>query len=744
MGWTLRPVTHLRAIAFLCTAAPALAQPPEGSDKLTPAAVAESLAVLRQLDSAVRANPDDAAAWFRRGMIAWALYERDRNKPPIAGLDWTTLGRLADTSLRRALLAAPDSARYHTMAGRYLLVSGVSLTRWAAASMFRGAVDAARRGGDSIAYAEAAVEAGRVHWRRYDAIANRAIEAAHGTEVRSLAEQMTATDQKLATPTDPARVDPRLGYTRASTVRARRHLEQAFVSPSLGFIGELDYLQAEMLFREGFDAARSHSRAYRQLAMLLAERRRWKELGTVAKQRVDAIPTDAWAWMTYALAIYRMGDTRVARAAFDSALSRMPREERERLDRLDRVLRSGDSARFVGMTPQNRDALTRHYWLSADPMWSRDGNEPRVEFLARITYAEIRWTVEELNVRGADTDRGNIYIRLGPPDAIRTEPMDTNPNSPNVHWDYDYEALTFHFRAAPTFATAYVPNMMRAAQDELVDIVGVSWRNMEPMRIDSMPVQSARFRAPADSVDLLVAVLPPVAEIARFADLATPVRTDFWMHAGGTVEVARDSVVPATASVQQFRRRVGPGVYVYRAESSADGSRAGGRATAAVLAANDTTTGFATRGFAISDVLIASSARASGGERRWSDANATPLVGPIAKNATISLIWENYDLGATNGAARYDIAVVLQRQQSVAGRIAARVVGTIGRAAGIDRTSDRVTIKITRDVAHAPILVDNVEVALGETPAGTYLLQVQITDRVTGRTTARTMRVTIK
>lgn len=64
MSWTLRPVTHLRAIAFLCTAAPALAQAPEGSDKLTSAAVAESLAVLKKLDEQIRTNPADRAEWY--------------------------------------------------------------------------------------------------------------------------------------------------------------------------------------------------------------------------------------------------------------------------------------------------------------------------------------------------------------------------------------------------------------------------------------------------------------------------------------------------------------------------------------------------------------------------------------------------------------------------------------------------------------------------------------------------------
>ena len=155
------------AAALILGARPVHAQAPAGSDTLSPKAVAESLKVLAKLDSAVHRNPNDAASWYHLGMVAWALKERAHTDPPIAGLDWTLLGHLADTSLRIAAQIPPRKALYGVMAGRFLLGEG-GITRAASYGIFDDALSAARTGADKTLYAEAAVEAGRVYWRRYD------------------------------------------------------------------------------------------------------------------------------------------------------------------------------------------------------------------------------------------------------------------------------------------------------------------------------------------------------------------------------------------------------------------------------------------------------------------------------------------------------------------------------------------------------------------------------------------------
>jgi hypothetical protein len=114
------------------------AQAPAGFQRLTATDVAESLAVLRTLDAHVRKNPNDAAAWHRRGMVAWALAARDKTQPEIRGIDWTLLDRLADTSLRIAALIEPTNVYYRMAVGRHLASTFGPLNRLAGLNQYSG------------------------------------------------------------------------------------------------------------------------------------------------------------------------------------------------------------------------------------------------------------------------------------------------------------------------------------------------------------------------------------------------------------------------------------------------------------------------------------------------------------------------------------------------------------------------------------------------------------------------------
>src|SRR5689334_22697449 len=113
------------AVGFAAGAARAQKYQPVGSDTLSPKSVADSLAVLRMLDSTLKVRPKDAPTWYRRGMVAWALATRDKaHHGEIKELDRTRLGRMADTSLRIAQALAPDSTKYALASASYLHQSG--------------------------------------------------------------------------------------------------------------------------------------------------------------------------------------------------------------------------------------------------------------------------------------------------------------------------------------------------------------------------------------------------------------------------------------------------------------------------------------------------------------------------------------------------------------------------------------------------------------------------------------------
>lgn len=713
---------------------PGGAQRPAGADTLSATAVAESLAVLKELRTYLgkRENRNDAAAWYRRGMIAWALYDRDRVKGGAPDLDWTLLGREADNAIRMADAIEPENIRYQLTKGQYFLSTALVTMRIQAYPVFENALAAARAKGDPALIAEAAVERGRVHWRRYDPANFGSVPAAVRDRARSLVSDSSLSRALLAH--DPYLPDERQPYTRRSLRQARDLLIAEFNDPAHGFDGEYDYGMAEQFFREAFTAMPSYSRGFRQLAMLLAERARWPELAGISRMRTTVAPNDGWAWMSLGMASHRSGDAPNAALAFERGLQALGRGEAARLDRLARVLRPRDSLALDALSRDERALAERRFWLNADPLWSDDGAEPRTEFLSRVTFAELRWTVDELARRGADSDRGNVHIRYGPADAR------LRGTGGGESWWYDLAAMGFYFRTAPTYATGYFENVAYAYN--MMDSVPARWDNIADVRIDTLPVNVARFRATRDSVDVHFAARIPLDEIASATDIAGDVRSDFWMLNSRLDVVFSDSVLDRDASTRAWTQRAALDRYLYRLEAHAEGSLVAARTSAEVLAGTDSATGFFTSGFGMSDVLLASAVEAPASmPARWNGLSLTPLAGPVVGNKQLALVWENYEFGERAGSSEFDVAISIRRVQSAVGRITARIVGGV---LGREVISGQVELAYDRSVPHAPTVVEHITIDLGDTPTGTYLLSLDVTDRVTGRTASRTIRIAVR
>jgi hypothetical protein len=486
-------------------------------------------------------------------------------------------------------------------------------------------------------------------------------------------------------------------------------------SASPDFAGEVPYLKAEFLFREAYDAAPERAGAFPGYAMLLADQQRWTNLAALARNQVTLIPNDAWAWMTLGLASRGLGDAKMAVAAFDTGLARMDPEERGRLIRIERAMAPMDAMRNGTFSDSSRAEREAFYWKNANPLWSVEGAEPRTEFLARITFAQLRWTQEELNIDGVNTDWGNMFIRTGK----RVPPSDIGCTPKVMAWYFAKDSTILRGPAA-------------------------TWTPPGGIRIDSMGTQVARFRAALDSTDVLVATLPPLVGITKTASVKGPVRTNFWLLGADLREVAHDTVRSTKPGAQMFTHRLAPGAYVYRAEATADGGSAAGRATAGVVAGADPRTGFSVSGVGMSDFVLASRLHPKAGTpQRWSDFDFTPILGAVAPNSDISLLWENYDFGSDSGAARYTVVVTLQREvnaRSVAGKVVASI---IGKVAGVKRTNDRVEFTFERTAPSAPTIVDNIGLSLGKSPPGSYLVSLKVLDQVTGMSLGRSQRITV-
>ena len=77
--------------------------------------------------------------------------------------------------------------------------------------------------------------------------------------------------------------------------------------------------------------------------------------------------------------------------------------------------------------PVARSEFVTNFWKSRDPRPETEENEYREEFEKRIAFADSRFTDAE--IRGSLTDRGVVFLLLGPPTYIGRRPITAGEDS---------------------------------------------------------------------------------------------------------------------------------------------------------------------------------------------------------------------------------------------------------------------------------------------------------------------------
>ncbi len=113
----------------------------------------------------------------------------------------------------------------------------------------------------------------------------------------------------------------------------------------------------------------------------------------------------------------------------------IPRSEREELlgedwaDGAVRVLLSAEERRDFSRLSDavSRSEFVTNFWKSRDPKSETPENEFREEFEKRVAFADSRFSQDE--TAGSSTDRGMVFILLGPPTYIGRKPLTTGDDA---------------------------------------------------------------------------------------------------------------------------------------------------------------------------------------------------------------------------------------------------------------------------------------------------------------------------
>ncbi|MFN2397678.1 MAG: GWxTD domain-containing protein [Gemmatimonadaceae bacterium] len=689
------------------------------------AAEGDSAAALAVLDTVVRAEPRNAQAWHRRGMLAWKMVRGMRGLGFLMSPREIALRDIADSSLRLARFRAPDSARYALDLARHFLWNELPTLRIQAPGHVADALQAARSAGDSALLSDAQDEAGMVEWRRFEAVVDR----------RGIRQISLVTAEQFLSEYDAL----------------ERFLEQHTyeLKPPAG---EASLAAAMDLFRAAVRTDPTNARARRHSYMALAQQAQWDILRSEAQTRIAGAPWDASAWLVLGLASHRLRAMDAASAAFDTALVLMPVRQRDRYEDVSRILRPADSASYADLPRGRRLVLDSVFWKTADPLMLTRANEIRNEFLSRITYAELRWSNDDLDLLGADTDRGQIWVRYGPPDIVASfSPADANdlPGFGLILWYYPRQSLHFVFKSPPTYGSASLSMAYMDYAERVRERSPALWRNLAIVRFDSIPTQASRFRGPGDSSDVVVYAQIPVSKLGRDIDLVSaPLDVAFILFDDRARILVRDSsrqslgrqqVAEDGVQNRAWRYRLAPGLVGLRVEALQPDAEHAARFA-------DTLRVSGYRGFGMSDVLVADRVipRASEPER-WTDMVITPSVGRVRRSSSFALLWETYALASTTTGHDYRVDISLSRadRSRIASAVAKVLGGTGGSAQVKARNSQAITLSFARQVSERAASLDYVTLDVSSVPAGRYDLEVRITDLVSGLTMSKTRRVRI-
>lgn len=475
------------------------------------------------------------------------------------------------------------------------------------------------------------------------------------------------------------------------------------------------------------------------LATLLIATERFDELADLADASLEARPESPEAWMLVGLAAHRQGRSRESEAAFEEALTRMHPSERARVEDISRLVPPD--------TPTDPEA----FWAEHDTRLLTSISERRLEHLSRVVSADLLFAFGDQP--GAETPRGQIYVRYGPPPLRRL--VSLGPFAPPIYpgdsedarydvWQYEDFHYTFSDFYLGGRYTLYSPSASayafggRMAQQAVADDAIQADRRLRienPQAASPQPGalplegQVSSFRGAdgeSEAVIVITGEAPPPEgrrgvfllldedSIARNVGEARPTSTE-----GGWVEAA---------TVRSL-----PGAYTLAIE--VEDEEAYG-----VVRQRVTVRPIRTTGFEVSDLLLASSIEedGSGAPLQRRGHTIVPLTSSTFEvGAPLYVYAEVYELALRDGRSDASVETVLVPEDR---RPALRKVwDSLTRRRG--RTSYRVSTDIAGDTGDEaiPLFIDTT----GQ-PAGRYTLELRIRDRVANRTVVAERQIELR
>ena len=282
-------------------------------------------------------------------------------------------------------------------------------------------------------------------------------------------------------------------------------------APNLSEEGEDDYYEMVDAFRRSLAADSTHAGSFRRLAIHLVERDSLATVLQLAQDFQRHVPDNPWGYITAGLVYQRMGQDSIAEIEFDRGIELSGDDIADHYRDVSYVLREHVAEQYDDASTDTRRWVEELIWRKSDPLYLSPENETRAAHLARVSFADL-WFEDPSEGRwGADTERGNIYVRYGPPERVwqiqrNEQKLGTATFSSGegggrwIFWNYGWELPNFVFqkqlrlrRTRHMFASGS-KSMEEDARQVQPAVYAATFEKFD------FPAQIARFRGATDSI----------------------------------------------------------------------------------------------------------------------------------------------------------------------------------------------------------------------------------------------------
>ena len=489
-------------------------------------------------------------------------------------------------------------------------------------------------------------------------------------------------------------------------------------------------------FRMAVEADPDHIDANLRLLGHLADGEEWVEYMSVVRRLVDAAPANPRSHLFLGLALHEAGLDRAADIAFTEALALLTTAERRVFDNISPLLTEAGKARYAEMDSVDRSEAARIFFTSADPLYLNEAQERRLEHYARLAWAELKFGDPTQELRGWDTEKGNIWVRYGRP--WRWYQCCYGGGGRDDYWSYGPKGPVFVFRGLLGYRHARLTSVAKQSADDLAVRAPQIYRPTTVTAVHELPHQMVRFRGSEPSFTLVeIYAAPPLDSLAATPGTSLDAGVFLFDAAYRPMWENRhparvgESVVGLTYT---FELPVGE--YRYGVEARLRGPESAARPLARVRE-RLAIPGFPVDTLAVSDLMLADAIRPLDPNpmtreelRIWPSRTLRFVSG-----RPINLYFETYGLFTdADDLARYrvELAVEDAEQNNLVQRI---FRGVVELFSGGDDQEPRVSWERVVPVFKG-VAVDYVKVEVPALDVGEYLVRVTVTDMISGETAA--------